>query len=93
MPAFSAANWAGVICPASSAAKPYCTPSLSRTARTKPVRGSRPSWFTHCSAAPHRTPFGLVSAFQRASTGIAASQLPVAVERLRNVRPQDTHVL
>src|SRR5215469_12774527 len=90
-PWLSSTNCSGVICPASRAASPYWTPTLSSGLRAKPVLGSRPSWFTICSAAEHLTPFGLVTGSQRADTGIELSQLPVAVTRLAKVASHETH--
>ena len=93
MPALSATNCSAVIAPDSSADSPYWTPVLSDGDRTKPVCGSRPSWLTHCSPAEHFTPSGLDTGSHRASTGIAAGQLPVGVLRFRNVSTHEAHVL
>src|SRR6185312_9153808 len=92
MPAFSAANWDGMIAPDFNAARPYCTPTLSRVLGTNPVRRFRPNWLTNCSVAAHLTPFGLLVGFQIASAGMAGLQLWVAVARLANVASQDTQV-
>ncbi len=94
MPALSATNWAGVIAPDFSAARPYWTPTLSSRLRTKPVRGSRPSWLTNCSVAVHLTPSGLVTGFQRiADRDRPSCSCRSAVARLANVASHDRHVV
>src|SRR5262245_27551660 len=82
-------NCSAVIAPDVNAFRPYWTPTLSNTFRTNPVAGSRPSWLTTCSAAAHLTPVGFVTGAQRAATGMAAGQLPVAVVRLAKVISHD----
>src|SRR5579885_147675 len=95
MLAFRSANCAGVIAPASSAASPYCTPTLSRGLGANPVLGSTPSWLTICWRASHFTPFGFVVAVQivfgspGTVGGIAGLQLAVAWMRLANEASQD----
>ena len=79
--------------PESSAASPYCTPTLSSGLLGKPVAGSTPSWLTICSSELQMIPFGFVGLHCSAGGMIVGLQLPVAVDRFANVLSHDTHVV